>query len=146
MWIGDGTWNSVSITASEDETENIDYLYSHAKSVGSRITKSKMKPGSKTITFYFRGYTHGINFQLDEFRSYGLLKNREKFIPKEYLVCESYKRRSLLAGIIDSDGSKCTNGCYEIVTKWDRLKEDIVELARSLGYGVTYKKRKIFKI
>jgi len=143
LWIGDGTWNSVSITASEDEKEIIKFLYYYAPYTGSRVVKSRMKPGSKAITFYFRGYEHGYNGLLNEFRSYGLIKSREKFIPKEYLICESYKRRSLLAGIIDSDGTKCNNGCYEIVTKWDRLKEDIVELARSLGYGVTYKKRKV---
>jgi len=143
LWIGDGTWNSVSITAAEDETAIIDYLYSHAHAIGSRIVKSKKKVGSKSITFYFRGVTHGINFMLDEFKSYGLLRSREKFIPKEFLICESYKRRSLLAGIIDSDGSKCSNGCYEIITKWDGLKENIIELARSLGYGVTYVKRRV---
>ena len=143
LWIGDGTWNSVSITASEDEKEIIDFLYKYAPYTGSRIVKSKKKFGNKAITFYFRGYEHGYNGILNTFRSYGLLKSREKFIPREYLICEAYKRRSLLAGIIDSDGTKCSNGCYEIVTKWDRLKSDIVELARSLGYGVSYKKRKI---
>ncbi len=143
LWIGNGTWNSVSITMAEDEKELIEFLDCYAASIGSRIVKSKRKPGSKAITFYFRGHEHGHNGLLTEFRSYGLTKIREKFIPREYLVCESYKRRSLLAGLIDSDGTKCSNGCYEIVTKWDRLKNDIVELARSLGYGVTYKKRTV---
>lgn len=143
LWIGDGTWNSVSITASEDEKEIIEYLYSYAKHSGSRIVKSKKKEENKSVTYYFRGYAHGTNPQLDEFRSYGLLKSREKFIPKEYLICESYKRKLLLAGIIDSDGSKCENGCYDISTKWEKLKDNIVELARSLGYGVTYSKLNI---
>lgn len=143
LWIGDGTWNSISITASENEKEIIDFLYSYAPYTGSRIVKSNKKVGSKAITFYFRGKEHGYNSLLNEFKSYGYIKTREKFIPREYLICESYKRRSLLAGIIDSDGTKCNNGCYEIVTKWDRLKNDIVELARSLGYGVNYKKRTI---
>lgn len=145
LWIGDGTWNSLSITASRYEKEIIDFLYSYAKCNSCRISESKSRVGSDAITFYIRGLTHGKNEQWDVFKKYGIAVSREKFIPKAYLLNDRHTRLSLLAGIIDSDGSKCNNGCYEITTKWDRLKDDIIELCRSLGYGVSYVQREILE-
>ena len=46
-------------------------------------------------------------------------------------------RKQLLAGLIDSDGWKDKNGCYGIVTKWKGLRDDIIELSRSMGYKVS---------
>lgn len=145
LWIGDGTWNSLSITASRYEKEIIDFLYSYAKEHNARIAESKLRDGSNSITFYIRGLTHGKNEQWDFFKHYQLGNSREKFIPKAYLLNDRSTRLLLLAGIIDSDGSWGSNGCYEVTTKWNRLKTDIVELCRSLGYGVSYVQREILK-
>lgn len=145
LWIGDGTWNSLSITASRHERDIIQYLYSYAKETNSRISESKPRPGTDAITFYIRGGNRGRNEQWNLFKKYGFSVSREKFIPPSYLLNDRSTRLSLLAGIIDSDGSLCNNGCYEITTKWDRLKQDIVELCRSLGYGVSYVQREILK-
>lgn len=145
LWIGDGTWNSLSITASRYESEIIKYLYSYSEKNNLRISESKPRSESDAITFYIRGLQHGKNEQWDLFKKYGFSKSREKFIPKSYLLNDRLTRLSLLAGIIDSDGSKCNNGCYEITTKWNKLKENIVELCRSLGYGVSYVQREILE-
>lgn len=48
-------------------------------------------------------------------------------------------RLELLAGIIDSDGYYHDN-CYEIIQKNERLLDDIVFIARSLGFS-SYKKK-----
>ena len=145
LWIGDGTWNSLSITASRYEKEIIDFLYSYAKEHNARIVESKPRDGTDAITFYIRGLTHGKNEQWDLLKHYGISTSREKFIPKAYLLNDRSVRLALLAGLIDSDGSRSSNGSYEITTKWDRLKTDIVELCRSLGYGVSYVQREVLK-
>jgi len=117
LWIGDKTWNSASITAHRNDTPIIDYL---------------------------RGITHGKNELWDNFKSYGFGKNKEKFIPNDYLINSTTSRQLLLAGLIDSDGNKVSNGCYTITTKWKKLCEDIIELSRSLGYEISVNE-KIFK-
>jgi superfamily II DNA or RNA helicase len=72
-------------------------------------------------------------------RKYNLINN--KHIPY-YYKCNSKKNRlELLAGLIDSDGY-FYKGSYEIVQKNEKLLDDIVFLARSLGFAC-YKKRVI---
>src|SRR5699024_4023876 len=66
------------------------------------------------------------------------VKNDEKRIPENYLINSREKRLQLLAGLIDSDGHHIDN-CYEIVTKYKGLSDDILYLARSLGFGTTHK-------
>jgi hypothetical protein len=139
MWIGDGNWNAVAVTISKDDIETIEYVNSLTLDGESRIYKSKDRPNNKSNTYYIRGSECGKNIWLERFRKYGLLKNIEKFIPKEFLINSSLNRKKLLAGLIDSDGWKDQNGCYGFVTKWDSLKDGVIELSRSLGYKVSVK-------
>jgi hypothetical protein len=145
LWIGDGTWNSSSITTNKNDKPIIDYLYSCENKIISncniRIYKSKNRVGSNCNTYYLRGTEKGKNELWQKFKNYGFGINREKFIPTDYLINTEYYRKSLLAGLIDSDGWKDKNGCYGIITKWKRLQLDIVELARSLGYKVSINDR-----
>jgi DNA helicase-2/ATP-dependent DNA helicase PcrA len=66
--------------------------------------------------------------------------NGEKFIPKPYLVNSRKNRLDLLAGLLDSDGYH-HRGSYEITTKYRCLANNILFLARSLGFAA-YKSRK----
>jgi hypothetical protein len=51
----------------------------------------------------------------------------------------------LLAGLIDSDGHLFESGCgYEICSKFDRLKDDIVTIARSLGFWCTVNAKTVY--
>lgn len=66
-------------------------------------------------------------------RSYGLIRN--KHIPQEYKANSREVRLQLLAGLLDSDGHLKEDGCvYEITQKRKNLAEDILFLARSLGF------------
>lgn len=67
-------------------------------------------------------------------------KNGEKRICKEYLINSRENRLQLLAGIIDTDGHYIS-GCYEISTKYDGLKDDILYLCRSLGFQATARQK-----
>ena len=73
----------------------------------------------------------------DFLRDNNLLNN--KHIPYNYLCNSRDIRLSLLAGIIDSDGYFNKN-CIEITQKNEKLLDDIVYLARSLGFA-SYKKK-----
>jgi len=64
--------------------------------------------------------------------STNLLNN--KHIPENYVKNSRTIRLGVLAGIIDSDGSKDENGGYSITLKSKILAEDVVYLSRSLGY------------
>lgn len=67
---------------------------------------------------------------LEALRHYSLVN--DKHIPNEYLVNSRENRLLLLAGLLDTEGYQL-NGCYEIVTKYDKLKDGILYLCRSLG-------------
>ncbi|WP_291797256.1 Hint domain-containing homing endonuclease [Lutibacter sp.] len=61
-----------------------------------------------------------------------------KRIHQPYLVNDRQTRLEVLAGLIDTNGH-LINKCFEIATKWKSLRDDILFLARSLGFSVTHK-------
>jgi len=65
-------------------------------------------------------------------RKYNLLNN--KHIPHVYKCNSKDIQLELLAGIIDSDGSLANSG-YDVIQKNERLLDDIIFLARSLGFA-----------
>ena len=67
---------------------------------------------------------------------YNLVQN--KHIPYDYKCNSSDIQLELLAGIIDSDGY-LSNNTYDIIQKNERLLDDIIFIARSLGFAA-YKK------
>ena len=62
-----------------------------------------------------------------------------KHIPHDFKCNDRQIRLELLAGLIDSDGSLKANG-YDIIQKNEKLLDDIIYLARSLGFAA-YKKK-----
>lgn len=65
-----------------------------------------------------------------------LTKDNFKHIPKVYKINSRNVRLELLAGILDGDGS-FKDGCFEVITKYNELAEDIKYLCRSLGFFVS---------
>ena len=57
-----------------------------------------------------------------------------KYIPNNYLRNSKDIRLQLLAGIIDTDGSRDKNGGYSITLKSKVLSDNVVYLCRSLGF------------
>ncbi len=76
-------------------------------------------------------------------RAVGLLgtRSRTKFVPDDYLYNTPEVRLAVLQGLLDTDGGPVTQAdrtCrVEYTTTSPRLRDDVVELVRSLG-GVTY--------
>lgn len=126
VWLGDGHSNSPIIC--NIDTELIDYLYMITDTMGLKIKKIK-----NSINYYISSgpYNDSNNPILTFLRDNKLLKN--KHIPHNYLINTRKNRLSLLAGLIDTDGYYGIT-YYEIYQKNKRLANDIVFLARSLGY------------
>lgn len=132
-WLGDGTSAASQITTIEKEV--IDYFTNYAKSMDLEL-KKKSKYGYNITTGTQYGGARRNPF-FNGLRKYNLVNN--KHIPADYLFNSRENRLKLLAGIIDSDGSyNNSNNIYDICFKSERLTDNVIFLARSLGF-FTYK-------
>lgn len=78
---------------------------------------------------------------LQALQAYGVLGN--KHVPHALKTGSRATRLDVLAGLLDTDGWKNEAGYYEVTQKREVLADDIVFIARSLGFGAT--KRQVSK-
>lgn len=132
-WLGDGTSSNGSITVG---AEDLEWTVSQIESLGyETIARAdKRNPNVYTVNVY------GL---MPKLREIGVLGN--KHIPVDYLMASAEQRRALLAGLMDTDGTT-TNGQCHLGMKDERLIDQALMLARSLGYKATKRKvRATFK-
>jgi hypothetical protein len=151
--LGDGTSTKVEITNPDIEIR--DYIHKFAKDLCLDVRESRgINSDCPTVHVHsgLRGRQHA-NVLLEEFRRYGLLASlkvehgylpfKGKHIPYRYKTGSYDERMELLAGILDSDGHLATNPQghqgFDLVLKNEELLDDVIFLARSLGF-VCYKK------
>lgn len=127
LWLGDGSTNSPAIT--NIDAEIVAYIYEFAQTIGARVSKRDSQ-GTRTPN-YLITYGGGRN-NLKRYLETTLVQ-KEKRIPKNYLTSNRKDRLKLLAGLIDSDGSRDGKG-FEYSTALKGLSEDILYLCRSLGF------------
>jgi len=99
----------------------------------------------KYIRVNLKGYKRGVEFSRKNvpFDPYIIgasleekLPSNNKHIPDVYKINDRQTRLELLAGIIDTDGSYCDNSKgYDIIQKNKVLADDILFVARSLGFS-----------
>ena len=131
-WLGDGCTYNTCIT-SQDSTV-LHYFH-------------KQLPKYNVSLIYKTDYTYNIagdgrpnnNLFLNVLKDLNLIKN--KHIPHIYKCNSRENRLKLLAGLLDSDGHLSHNGGFEFTQKNERMMEDVIYLARSLGFSC-YKKVK----
>ena len=150
LWLGDGNSHNCGITTADPEI--VEYIYKIAKDWNLNVRKDELednKSNTYVLTGDIKGELHNNNL-MTTFREYNLMNKykekdiaNSKFIPNDYLYNDSSVRKGVLAGLIDSDGWQNHN-CYLISTKYDKLAEQIIFLARSLGYRAS-KTPKIIK-
>lgn len=134
LWLGDGTATSPSITNMDFEI--LEYLGDYAQKLGMSL-RVDQKPDNRAVTVHLRN-DRGVGNPLTKMlRRHGVLSN--KHIPHVYKTSSRLNRLQLLAGILDSDGY-CTDNGYDLVFKSERLLDDVIFLARSLGLAA-YKKK-----
>jgi len=139
-WLGDGTSRYPAITTIEEPI--IRYFKEYAEKLGLFIRQGK---GRDSITYSISAGKRnrpgisgsvGKNKFLNMLNKYNLVQN--KHIPYDYKCNSRDIQLELLAGIIDSDGY-LSNNTYDIIQKNERLLDDIIFIARSLGFAA-YKK------
>ena len=126
LWLADGTSATAEITVYKNDIELLNYLRGndHGYMVHERDETSRNN-------CFLIGLKSGFRYLLKE---NNLLRN--KHIPYIYKSANYNQRLELLSGLLDGDGYLCHNG-YEIVTKFPKLAEDIIYIARSLGFSVS---------
>ena len=92
--------------------------------------------GDKNYTNTLRGESLiNINQSLIKFNLN--CKAEKKYIPEIYLHGSIEQRKDLLKGLIDTDGYIDNKGRFRLSTVSSTLKDNVIELCRSLGYMAT---------
>jgi hypothetical protein len=145
VWLGDGTSATTSFTnkdtkilyhvRNELHKVNLSLIYHRCNSEDYRYniaadSENYIGGGSKKIS--------KNTFAL-ALRKYNLINN--KHIPDDYKINCRDVQLQILAGLLDTDGhyDKISN-MFTIIQKNKTLSDDILFIARSLGFGVTQKK------
>jgi replicative DNA helicase len=128
VWLGDGDSAGPKITSADKPI--IDWLENYAKQCGYifKNIKTPSKARSLSLTLK-RGSKNSLQSIL---RRIGVLNN--KHIPDNYLVNSRQNRLNLLAGLIDTDGYAGSGYRVSFTNKNKFMCEQIIFLARSLGY------------
>ena len=126
-WLGDGSQYDSSFTT--EDIQVVDYV------------KELMEENDCEMDVYDDNKTYGIranrditkvNYVRKGLQKYDLFKN--KHIPYDFKVNDKETRLSVLAGIVDSDGHyQKKMKQIEITLKSEKLIDDVIWLARSLG-------------
>uniref|UniRef100_A0A6C0HEJ3 DOD-type homing endonuclease domain-containing protein n=1 Tax=viral metagenome TaxID=1070528 RepID=A0A6C0HEJ3_9ZZZZ len=134
LWLGDGTSATSEITNIDEEV--LEFCKNYANINNLRFDK-KSKNSKYSYRFSAIDKEHR-NELLKSLKEYNLIKN--KHIPFDYKVNDRESRLQLLAGIIDTDGylDQRTNN-YDIILKSETLLDDIIFIARSLGFSANKK-------
>ena len=140
LWIGDGN-KTGSICITNPDSEILDFIKAYANEIGYtwKIHDNQRSEPAEYIcvqTYDDRGHPKKAK-QMSTLRYYILnncIIDGEKRIPREYMINDRETRLQILAGIVDTDGYLHNSSCYEVITKYDGLSNDIMFLARSLGF------------
>lgn len=138
LWLAEGTKHKGNpyFSICKQDSDIIDYLLSYPLPKG---IECKIKDDSENcVQVRFVGCGSKNIFREEFKKCIDELGN--VFIPQNYLINSMKNRLRLLAGLIDGDGYKKSDGCcFSISTKWESLGEGIVYLVRSLGLYPSYK-------
>lgn len=129
LWLGDGHSHLSEITTADEEV--VQYLIGYADRMGMRLgwrDNSELSIGVRMVGLEPTG--RGGTAIMNELRSFGLVRN--KHIPHRFKTGSRQERLDLLAGLIDTDGHYTGKG-YDITLGSERLMDDLVFVARSLG-------------
>jgi len=130
LWLGDGQYRDPIICKNVPVLTA--WLSTYAESKG--LSLKEYKSQNRASSFALSGRSSERN-PLRPLISEAKINN-EKRIPHRFLTSSRRDRMNLLAGLMDTDGY-LAGGSYEIVTKYIGLSDDILHLARGLGFSAT---------
>ena len=128
-WLGDGTTGKSTITHSPKDRAVIE----HIASLGYGVSTVHTHSDTGVETSSFGGTKRREGRMTRELKEAGVF--RDKHIPEIYKLSSVEQRLQLLAGLIDTDGHvEGVSNRVRIVTVSDRLRDDILDIATSLGF------------
>jgi replicative DNA helicase len=139
--LGDGSFRQHESSKSFQYSSEDDFLPNY---IGEQMGWIVKKGSEKNFTWYFAKKEKQDN-QFDKINVWveDLLvehpelincKSEDKFIPNSYLFDSVENRFDLLSGLLDSDGTVDERGRISYITNSTKLRDNVVELARSLGF------------
>lgn len=135
LWLGDGgSWQNVFTT---EDKEVLDYVNNWATSHGGYVEQTKYQNSGKAITYRIKDTD-----LTDICIKLGIRKTRYentgvKHIPAMYFEASYEQRLELLRGLMDTDGCHHSGGFCIFTQKEGQLCDDVIRLAKSLGWDVT---------
>lgn len=135
LWLGDGSQYGPSVTVGSSDPEIGEFLTAYAHSLGLHVTKT---PGQGCEDFNLVNSQGRKNLLTESLKGLNLVQN--KHLPLLYLRNSVDIRRKLLAGLIDSDGTKMSTRGFCFVTSNKTIAGDVAWLSRSLGLRVKVEK------
>lgn len=129
-WLGDGSQYDPAFTT--EDIEVVDYVKELMKENSCNMNVYAIRGSAKTYGISRNKNESKVNYVRKGLQDYNLFKN--KHIPDDFKVNDKETRLSVLAGIIDSDGHyQKKMKQIEITLKSEKLIDDVIWLARSLG-------------
>ena len=139
LLLGDGNMKYSNIGITTMDKEIIDEIYNQANKLNLKIRITGII-NSKASTYHFSDkFRHMNNELMNMIKSNDLYgkSSGDKFIPNSYLFNGKQNRLSVLAGLLDTDGSKGRDNNYDYISKSKQLANDITFLSRTLGFRAT---------
>ena len=125
-WLGDGTSANPYLTLAEEDL----IIAEKAANCGYSIRHKWIHKTTGVYTVDFWGLREDLEMM-------GLCNSRHpgvKYIPDEYFLLTERERLELLAGLIDTDGTKCDGSKYAISTVIPELRDGIIKLLSTFGW------------
>lgn len=135
LYLGDGSAATAMLTKPDEEI--LSYCEAYAETMGWHTYRKRFKNRCPSIVFTNGNRPHRrLQAPIVALRrACGMsVHGNEKHITAAYKYGSRLTRLKLLAGILDTDGTLNGKCVFEVCTKWDGLAEDIMFVARSLGF------------
>lgn len=130
LFLGDGIGGVPCLSAGDRKEESISYMYLWGTEQGYEVRSGKSENAYRVCN-------------APDFREYWKTLCYFRRIPEVYRINSREVRLQLLAGFLDSDGNPNNNQGIEWTNKSKEVAEDLVWVARSLGFRANIKEKPV---
>jgi hypothetical protein len=134
-WLGDGSSTAPAITSLDNEL--IKEWSEYGASIGLKTNVFHNATSDASLYYLSAGSSspsgekEGRNPFVKNLKELEVWDN--KHIPNNYLTGDRTQRLELLAGLLDTDGHLSYGGCFDFISKYDHIANDVAFITRSLG-------------
>jgi ABC-type nitrate/sulfonate/bicarbonate transport system ATPase subunit len=134
LWLGDGDTDEPHINTVDQEI--VDSIHEFAQASGAEVSRYQYGKKCPKYRVHSNNSGRGPSKVLRALRSTNAMEN--KHIPSYFKVNDVQVRQQILAGLLDSDGSR-QNNCFDFINKNESIARDVCYIARSLGLAAYLK-------